>query len=221
MTGSDLRAVVVPPVPALLPERAGLADPVADLRAACEVAVGELVADATRLVVLHDPLTGADRARGVGRAVGARVAGVLLERAGWRGETAYVPVADGDAVACGPSGARVLVMASGSARRHEKAPGHLDERSFGFDGAVGEALASGDPTALAGLDAGLGDELLAAGVRCLRVLGRWLAAEAAGTPGAASGGSGRPPARGVRWTGDPWGVQYWVAVLGPGARATD
>lgn len=58
----------------------------------------------------------------------------------------------------------LVVMGDGSARRDLKAPGYLDERAEAFDAAVAAALSSGDPVALAGLDAELGAELLAAGV---------------------------------------------------------
>lgn len=87
---------------------------------------------------------------------------------------------------------RLLVVANGSARRGEKAPGHLDERSFAYDDALGAALAAGDVTALRELDLGLGDDLLCAGISCLQGLpdGDWRAT--------------------VDWSGDPFGVQYWV-----------
>ena len=46
----------------------------------------------------------------------------------------------------------MLVVANGSARRGEKAPGYLDERAFGFDAAIGAALRGPDPAALGELD---------------------------------------------------------------------
>jgi hypothetical protein len=58
----------------------------------------------------------------------------------------------------------LLVVGDGSARRAEKAPGHLDDRAAGFDAQVEAALAAGDPALLAALDAALGVELLAGGV---------------------------------------------------------
>ncbi len=202
---SEVRAAVLPPLLALLPERAGLVDPVPELRAACRTALADLLAAAGSVVVLHDPLDDADRARGLTTAGGARVAGALLADAGWTGATAYRAPEELGPREAGPAhpGAPValLVMANGSARRGEKAPGHLDERSFAFDREVGAALAGGDAGRLAGLDADLGDALWAAGVRGLRRLGALL------------GAAGGPPAAEVRWAGDPYGVQYWVVTL--------
>lgn len=58
----------------------------------------------------------------------------------------------------------LLVVGDGSARRSTAAPGYLDERAADFDAAVSAALASGEGARLAGIDLGLGTELLAAGV---------------------------------------------------------
>lgn len=58
----------------------------------------------------------------------------------------------------------LIVMGDGSARRSLAAPGYLDERAEPFDAGVVAALRSGDPDALAKIDAALGRELLAAGV---------------------------------------------------------
>src|SRR5690606_40923793 len=55
----------------------------------------------------------------------------------------------------------VVVVANGSARRGEKAPGHLDERSFDFDAGIDKALRDGDGTALTAVDAALAVDLLA------------------------------------------------------------
>lgn len=63
-----------------------------------------------------------------------------------------------------PDPTALVVFGDGSARRSEKAPGYYDERAGAFDASVARALGSGDRDALAALDAGLGDELLAAGV---------------------------------------------------------
>jgi hypothetical protein len=111
---------------------------------------------------------------GLGRRVGEH----LLGRA---------PVDDADSV---------LVVADGSARRGEKAPGHLDERAFAFDAAIDTALRQGDPAALAVLDEALGAQLLAAGVPAFRALGA-LVGE-------------RPVRARVDYADDPFGVQYWV-----------
>ncbi|UMG91169.1 hypothetical protein [Nocardioides sp. TF02-7] len=64
----------------------------------------------------------------------------------------------------------VLVVGNGSAKRTEKAPGHLDERAEAFDAAVGAALLAPDPAALAALDERLAAELWA-DVAALRELG--------------------------------------------------
>ena len=93
-------------------------------------------------------------------------------------------------------GPNLLVVANGSAKRTEKAPGHFDERAAAFDAAIGKALADGDVAALAGIDVGLAEELWAMpDIDVLRVL------------------SDRIPAvRSVHVDYDdaPYGVQYWV-----------
>lgn len=168
------RVVLVPGVLALLPEYAGLTDPVAELRAACLAAVGWLTEglggeDSGGVTVLAD-------------GSGERVAAALLAAVG----------GSNGAAASG----RYLVVGNGSARRGEKAPGHLDERSFAFDDALDRALRAPDPAALADLDQALGDELLA-DVANLARLGDLLA-----------GTGTRAPT--VDYAGDPFGVQYWV-----------
>jgi hypothetical protein len=171
------RVVVLPPVPALLPEYAGQVDPVPALRAACRSALAWASAGVDRLAVLADPPTADDRARGIVEPLGVRVARAL----------APVPVV------AGGDGPALAVAASGSASRSEKAPGHLDERSFPADAALGAALAAGDAAALGDLDLGLGDELLAHGWRGL-----------AGLAGLRVTGAE------VDHADDPFGVQYWV-----------
>jgi hypothetical protein len=69
----------------------------------------------------------------------------------------------------GPVG--LLAMGDGSARRGEKAPGHLDPAAGPFDVAVAAALAAGDTATLAGLDPVEGERLLAAGVPVWRAVG--------------------------------------------------
>jgi hypothetical protein len=152
-----MKVALVPGVLALLPEYAGLTDPVADLRAACLTAVGWL---GTEVAVLADPQ-------------GARVAHHLLDvtdRAG--DEPSY------------------LVVANGSARRGQNAPGRADDRAFGFDDALRSWLCGEGPQP----DADLGRELLAA------MTGFELMAERVGTWGAPT----------VDYDNDPFGVQYWV-----------
>ena len=184
----SLAVAVVPPVPALLPAYAGRTDPVADLRSACSEAVRWLVAAGPpRVGVVCDPLAPDALARGVRTSLAERVGRELLRGASY----------DGQVVLDVTSVDHVLVLANGSARRRETAPGHLDDRAFGFDDLVRAALASGDPDLLRGLDAELGDELLAAGVRGLRAMAERL--------------GGGCTAR-LLHDADPFGVQYWVAT---------
>lgn len=96
------------------------------------------------------------------------------------------------------TGRDVLVMANGSARRSEKAPGHLDPRAAEFDAQLEALLAAGDLAGLAGVaeaDAELAHALLACGLAGFALL----------------------HAEGVTVTnveidhaGDPFGVMYWV-----------
>jgi hypothetical protein len=187
--------VLVPGVPALLPSYAGLSDPVAELRAACRAAVGWL--EGPVAVVADAP--------------GRRVADHLLAEAGLAGlEARPAPhlgqrgarEARGAASgldrreARGADGvASYLVVANGSATRGEKAPGHLDERAFGFDAAVEAALRAPDAAALAAVDEGLAGELWVGHPAGLRALGELLA--------------GAGPAV-VDYADDPFGVRYWV-----------
>ena len=151
------RVVLVPGALALLPEYAGIDDPVRDLRAACLSAVAWLGRD---VEVLSD-------------SQGARVGAYLV-----------------DATTRSVDEPSYLVVANGSARRTEKAPGHLDERSFAFDDGLREWLfgrgAPPDPTLAAELLASTtGFELMA------ERIAPW----------------GQPV---VDFDDDPFGVQYWV-----------
>jgi hypothetical protein len=133
------RIVLVPGVPALLPEHASLEDPVAPLREACRAAVAWL-GPAPRVV--------AD-------AQGSRVAEALLAEvvgAAGRGEV------DG-----GTHDPRaILVVGNGSARRTDASPGPYDERAVPFDAALDTALRTADVGALRSVDARLSEELWAA-----------------------------------------------------------
>ena len=187
-----MRVVVVPGLPALLPSYASLVDPIPELRAACQAAVSWLVDGASSVTVLGDPPSPGDVARGVGVPLAARIAAALL--AGHGVVVSTSSTGGGSTGGGGPE--RILVVANGSACRGEKAPGHLDERSFGFDEALGAALAAGDVAALRDLDAGLGTELLAAGIPALQgLLEQAPQTEVLST---------------IDWAGDPFGVQYWV-----------
>ena len=177
------RAVVVPSALALLPAYAGLEDPVADLRAACFDAVRWLVEGHPDGVVVADAGQRADNvARGVAEPAGERIAGHLLDEVGFAGEVG--------------SGTGLLVVGNGSARRTEKAPGHLDDRAVGFDAALGAALGDGDVSALEALDESLAEELWCHDVPAFRALGRW---------------STEPVAASIDHESDEYGVMYWVA----------
>ncbi len=132
----------------------------------------------------------------------------LLETAGWTGSTngatcdpqgslPEIPTFPGGTSPDDGGAVGLLVMGDGSARRSEKAPGWLDDRSQAYDELVSAALASGDAAALA-VDLALGAELLAAGAPA------WTAS--AGLLG------------GRRWRAElsyddaPYGVGYLVAT---------
>lgn len=153
----------MPGVLALLPEYAGLADPVADLRAACLAAVDWLGPDV----------------RVVADEQGARVAAYL------RGEVSTGSTTGAESV---------LVVGNGSARRTEKAPGHLDERALAFDADLRSRL-SADPDSLSALDRDLARQLWA-DVDSLVWLGEEVRLD--------------PRSLVVDYDDDPFGVQYWV-----------
>lgn len=166
LSAGTARVALVPGVLALLPEYAGQTDPVAELRAACLRAVAWL-----------------GEAGGIGiagSAQGLRVARHLAAEAG----------VEIDLAAERPAG--LLVVGNGSARRTEKAPGHLDERAAAWDDALGAALSSGQ---LQGLDLALAGELMADldGLGTLRDLGVVAGCAAQ-----------------VDYADDPFGVMYWV-----------
>jgi hypothetical protein len=96
----------------------------------------------------------------------------------------------------GPVG--VLAMGDGSARRSEKAPGHLDPAAAGFDAIVARALGTGDVEALAALDPVEGERLLAAGVPVWRSVGAAL--------------TGVPVDAELLYDEAPFGVAYPVAT---------
>ena len=174
--------VLVPSTLALLPEYAGANDPVADLRSACVEAVGWLVSrhpDSVRVVAA--PLGPEDAARGVESSPGERVARHLLNETGFGGRL--------DDAAGG-----ALVVANGTAKRTEKAPGHFDDRAAGFDDTVERALRLGDMAPLRDLDAGLADQLWVRDWPALLTLADLV--------------DGCPMV--VTHSEDPYGVRYWV-----------
>ncbi|HYN29107.1 MAG TPA: hypothetical protein VES95_04465 [Dermatophilaceae bacterium] len=198
---------VVPAAPLLLPEYVGRHDPGAALRDRCTSAVHEAVAGAERVVVV----TGTDRPTHTTRPpLGERVARLLLAD-GPPDDVVLVPTdadpevcrAAGERLAAGSTPTALVVAADGSARRGEKAPGHLDERAFAVDEAVTAALAAPDLRRLLDLDPALCADVLFGGRAALQVLG-----------GALATGAGGPAYRTVSLhTEDPFGVRYVVAVL--------
>lgn len=234
---------VVCPAPPLLAREVTGADPVVpDLREACASAVADLVADRPGLIAVTgvaavttewDPAGHLDLGRyalgrrgglapGVGpSAAPARAAPTLplslglgarlLDEAGYCGPRRLQSVSeDSEPGECAVLGKRLaaaaervglLVMADGSARRSLKAPGYLDERSAPFDESVQRALRAGDLAALLDLDAGLARDLMATGRPAWQVL--------------AGAMNCQRPAGDIRYTGDPFGVAYLVAVLRP------
>jgi hypothetical protein len=161
-----VRVALVPGVLAFLPEYAGQVDPVPDARAASRAAVAWLAETGPVTVVADEQ--------------GARVGRRLMAGVG------ATEASDG---------AAYLVVANGSARRNDAAPGYVDARAVPYDAAVESALRAPDPAALARVDASLGGELLVGNPAGLARLGTLL--------------QGAGPAL-VDYADDPYGVQYWV-----------
>lgn len=202
--------VVVPSPPMLLPEYVGLHDPAGPVRERCVEALSAALREpyaACDVVVI---VTGRERIPRTRRApLGVRVGRHLLDLVGWSGavEEVVVPF-DADAAEVQEAGrelrgrvgrALVVVVADGSARRSEKAPGHLDERAFGLDDALLKALAEVDPVGLLAIDARLAADVLASGRAALQVMAH------------AVDGTRRLQG-GLLWSDDPYGVMYALAV---------
>lgn len=242
-----------PSPPLLTPALAGSAATELDpLRAACATAVDRLVAAGPdRIVVVGTgartewfPAGTAGTLAGYGVPVVARLPGgsgsgfplpLSLTLGAWLLAGAPVPCLGLSVAASAPEvdvGGRVgvLVMGDGSARRTEAAPGYVDPRAEPFDAAVAAALAAGDAAALRDLDAGLGADLLAAGVPAWKAAGAAAARDSAeraatGPASAAAGAAGSGGGAGGGgiggWVGEvlydaaPYGVGYLVAVWGP------
>lgn len=92
----------------------------------------------------------------------------------------------------------LLVMADGSNRRDEKAPGYLDERAYTYDEPWFAALRDGDAAALGRLDAGLAADVGAQGRAPSQVL--------------AGAVADRSVSAELIYEDDPFGVAYAVAV---------
>ena len=223
-------AAVCPHPPLLFRELTGRRDVAAELRAACLSAVAAATSSDPDVVVVvgGDEVTGSwdsalpARVRRFGTTGGADRPGLplslgvarrLLDESGWRGRvemhtvawTASVnEVTEVTALAARLSGheerVALLVLGEGSTRRGDKAPGYLDERAFPFDDAIGNALASGDLDALAGMDAGLAEELM---VSCR--------APFAVLASVVRGGHATPRTK-LLYEDDPFGVMYFVAA---------
>ncbi|HSE09699.1 MAG TPA: hypothetical protein VLB29_13620 [Nocardioidaceae bacterium] len=245
-------AVVCPHPPLLLRELSGSQDAVPELRAACREALAAALATEPDAVVV---VGGADRPGGwdpslpvdvrrFGTTTAPHVAGLpqslgvakrLLEEAGWAGPLHLQAVSfdagpaevteAARAVAKAEGRVVLIVLADGSTRRGEKAPGYLDERAFAFDDRVVAALEQGDAPALAGLDPALARELMVLGRAPLAVMGEALGAQAAdrGASQAAQevaleADRGSPQAQAplprtrLLYRDDPYGVLYTVVL---------
>lgn len=117
MSAAAVRVALVPGTLALLPEYASIEDPVSDLRRAAATAVGSLRG---RVAVL---------AGGTG---GERVGRALIEAAGL---AAPVPLVQRPEA--------VVVVANGSAKRTDRAPGHFDPRAEAFDDRLRDQILAG------------------------------------------------------------------------------
>ncbi len=201
--------VMVPGAPLLLPEYTGRVDVAASLREAALSTLGRNLVGRREVVIV----CGTHRHPTTSRpALGLRVAEVLLASAGWGGPVRPLTVpfdASPDEIADSASQLHeldgqvlVVVVADGGARRGEKAPGHLDERTFAVDDAIVDALRNGDSRSLLEVDAGLCEDLMITGRAAWQVMA---------TAAAAGGGwRGR-----VDLADDPFGVLYIVGQWRP------
>ena len=208
-TARAIVAAAVCPHPLLMfRELGGASDPISEARAASLAAVAAVAAVADEVVVVggtdayfSSPQVGVEP-----DPLSIRVGRRLLADAGALLPGDDVVIAwDADVAQAAALGASLgeddvqtalLVMGDLSARRApEGGPGTYDERAAGFDARVEDALATGDPAALAALDTVLGDQLMVAGRAALQVL--------SGVPA--------PDAAEVTYAAAPYGVGYVVA----------
>jgi hypothetical protein len=199
VTAPVVAAAVCPQAPFLVAGATGRVDPGPEVRSAARSVASWAVArtaDAPGrglVVVGRGPTTGdlpvdarftADRIRGTPEAgsvelpVSLGLGRQLVEEAGGT-VSRLVSICEGaspsEAAHVGRTLPRdtpavLLVMADGSACRGPKAPGYVDPRAEAFDHALETALATGEVSALAGLDPTLCDELLCQGREALQVL---------------------------------------------------
>jgi hypothetical protein len=205
----------------LVPEvAAGAAAELATLRDACDRAVGQLLDARPDIVVVVGRATTDGRLAGAGGSLAAygvpvragtgppalplahTIGAWLLDRAGHGEARAYVGVTDdtgfevvGRDVAEAADRVAVLAMGDGSARRTEKAPGHLDPRAAAYDADVVRAFREG-PDAVRRLDGTVARDLLADGWPAWQALARAAA--------------GRALRAEVRYDEAPYGVGYFV-----------
>ncbi|WP_432559120.1 hypothetical protein [Granulicoccus sp. GXG6511] len=202
-----IAACFLPHPPLLLGEYASLADPGAALRVRCRDMVAQLATGEPETLVV---VSGAPRrppAIDSRRPLGLRVARELLAGLGLPDPVEITVALDAgpdEVAACAErlksiSAGRsaVVVMGDGSARRGEKAPGHLDERAFSVDQRIADALSAGDPGPLTELDPAVAEELIIAGRAAWQVLAAIV---------------DRPPERSVAHAEDPFGVLYHLAL---------
>ncbi len=197
MIGAVIGSALVLPTPRALLPPFSRQDPVADLRTACAEALAELLVEPAEVRVVAAPVGAGDRTRGVEVPLGHRVARHLLAEVGYVGAPTLLETWSAAAKNLRPADGVLLVMGDGTARRHEKAPGHLHPDAVGFDDAVQAALETGDAAALLRLDARLAAELWCEGLPALQALGevaRDRAVEAR-----------------LTYADAPYGVAWWVA----------
>jgi hypothetical protein len=180
----------VPSAPLLVPAvAAGSAGLDEELRTACRQVVTELCAGAEAVVVAAavspggvwdgDHTWGFEGFGVVRSPASARprlpwplgIGAWLLDDAAWSGARRYVGIDASLDDNGGPDTATaILAVGDGSARRTEKAPGHLDPRAERFDVEVERLIAAGDVAGLGAIDGDLAAELMCGGL----TVWRWL-----------------------------------------------
>jgi hypothetical protein len=127
----------------------------------------------------------------------------LLDESGWTGARRYLGIdrprpTDLHRQLIEEVEAGVVVVADGSARRSERAPGYFDARAEPFDVQIAAALAGGRPDELAAIDSDLAAELMCGGWPAWA----WLAAMVEGAAVSPVGTATHVA---------PYGVGYFVA----------